>query len=172
MVSSLPWIGWKNIFLCKGTSWTFGLYAGPKGFARCLIQLLLNSCNLFMYFLIESFLLFSDTSVLCLNKDVSIFVKTRKKISLKGIAVFLPLAEACLTVKMVRKLTMQLCKIVAAINTPVDFFHRLFPNTRLRRWLPTALTGNKINSKWVLYMKSVEHSSKCPQNHLLVRTQM
>lgn len=131
--------------MCVETSWTFGLYAGLKVFARCLIRLLLNSFNSFMYCLIHWFLLFSNTEVLFLNKDLSILVK--KKTFLKGITVFLPLAEAYHTVKIVRKLAMPFCKrskIASEINSPVDFFHRLFPNTCLRRWLPTALIGSKI----------------------------
>lgn len=80
------------------------------------------------------FLLFSDTSVLFLSKNVPILVK--KKIFLKGITVFLSLAEAYLTVKIVRQLAMSLCKrskIAPEIYSPVDFFNRLLPNTCLRR---------------------------------------
>lgn len=59
-----------------------------------------------------------------------------KKKILQGIAVFLPLAEAYLAVKIVRKLVMPLCstsKITPEIRSPLDFFHRIFANTCLRR---------------------------------------
>lgn len=65
---------------------------------------------------------------------MSILVK--KIIFLKGITVFLPLAEMHPSVKVMRKLVRPLykrSKVAPEINSPVDFFHILFPSTCLRK---------------------------------------